>query len=66
MALNYIINDVRIIFKFKHLILREHIDKMINEHKRKTHFLVLGMEEVGKSLLIKRIKCNKFDYLLTH
>jgi hypothetical protein len=29
---------------------------MINEHKMKTHVLVLGMEGVGKSLLIKRIK----------
>jgi len=28
---------------------------MINEHKRKTHILVLGLDSVGKSMLIKRL-----------
>jgi GTPase SAR1 family protein len=29
---------------------------MINEHKRRTDILVLGLEGVGKSLLIKKLK----------
>ena len=29
---------------------------MINEHKRKAHVLILGLEGVGKTLLIKKLK----------
>ena len=35
---------------------------MINEHKRKSHVLVLGLEGVGKSLLIKRISRKNIYY----
>ena len=31
---------------------------MQSDHKRKTNILVLGLEGVGKSLLIKRLKSN--------
>lgn len=33
---------------------------ILNDKKRKSHALVIGLEGVGKSLLIKRISSNLF------
>lgn len=30
--------------------------EMLKEHKRKTHVLILGLEGVGKTLLLKKLK----------